>query len=636
MKKILKQTWKTIRYNIRSLLIFEAGYRAATFFLVMQLVRFFVDFSLKQQGFSYLTAENYKEFLQYPLSVVFLALVFLVILIFYFVEVAALLCGFVYSAKEKKLYAGDFFILGIKKTVSFFRHSKVSWLVCAACSGPFLAAYFLVREISYIQILEFTARQIYKEIKSPMLIYGFLGVLLLISFLFVFALPYCILEKKKNWQGFLSGMKLFRTHWKRILLDFCFLHVFMLLFILITYSVVMLILAAGVFFFKPEAVKISSIFIYSEYVNMALGIYAGGVQLIGSIAFVYTVYTKFHIQPKDEEEHLFYKKMEQYFWYSKLGRRKAAGLLTALFVLLEGIYFGFLVINHDTTLSHLAADTEITAHRGGAWKAPENTISALQYTIDSGADYAEIDVQETKDGELILLHDDSLKRTAGVKKNVWDMTLKQVEKLDAGASFHKKFRGEKIPEFTEALKFCKGRLDLNIEIKYNGKNKGIVNKVVRAIKENHFEDHCVVTSMNYQFLKQIKKTAPEIRTGYIMTMTYGGVQGMEAADFFSVKHTYVDEKFVTQAHALGKEVYVWTVNYKGDAKRMLDIGADNIITDDPIMVRKVQNRESKAYRICGIAKVCFSFLVGGNKWQGEKRRNVLQSPDIMTLIWWQW
>lgn len=592
MKKILKQTWKTIRYNIRSLLIFEAGYRAATFFLVMQLVRFFVDFSLKQKGFSYLTAENYKEFLQYPLSVVFLALVFLVILIFYFVEVAALLCGFVYSAKEKKLYAGDFFILGIKKTVSFFRHSKVSWLVCAACSGPFLAAYFLVREISYIQILEFTARQIYKEIKSPMLIYGFLGVLLLISFLFVFALPYCILEKKKNWQGFLSGMKLFRTHWKRILLDFCFLHVFMLLFILITYSVVMLILAAGVFFFKPEAVKISSIFIYSEYVNMALGIYAGGVQLIGSIAFVYTVYTKFHIQPKDEEEHLFYKKMEQYFWYSKLGRRKAAGLLTALFVLLEGIYFGFLVINHDTTLSHLTADTEITAHRGGAWKAPENTISALQYTIDSGADYAEVDVQETKDGELILLHDDSFKRTAGVKKNVWDMTLKQVEKLDVGASFHKKFRGEKIPEFTEVLKFCKGRLDLNIEIKYNGKNKGIVNKVVREIKENHFEEYCVVTSMNYQFLKQIKKIAPEIRTGYIMTMTYGGVQGMEAADFFSVKHTYVDEKFVTQAHALGKEVHVWTVNYKGDAKRMLDIGADNIITDDPIMVRKVQNRES--------------------------------------------
>ena len=62
MKKFLKQTWKTIRYNIRSLLIFEAGYRVASFFLVMQLVRFLVDFSLKQQGFSYLTAENYPNY----------------------------------------------------------------------------------------------------------------------------------------------------------------------------------------------------------------------------------------------------------------------------------------------------------------------------------------------------------------------------------------------------------------------------------------------------------------------------------------------------------------------------------------------------------------------------------------------
>ena len=590
MKKFLRQTWKIIRYNIGSLLIFEAGYRVASFFLVMQLVRFLVDFSLKQQGFSYLTAENYKEFLQYPLSIVFFVLVFFVILILYFIEVSSLLCGFVYSNQKKKLYAGDFLILGIKKTLSFFRHSKVSWLICAACSGPFLAAYFLVREISYIKILEFTARQIYKEIKSPILIYGLIGILLVLSFLFVFALPYCILEKKKNWQGFLSGMKLLKDHWKRIFAEFFLLHLYMLLLIAGTYVFVMFILTAGVFFFKTEAVQISSIFIYSEYVNMALGIYAGGVQLIGSIAFVYTVYARFHAQPWEEQH--FYKKMEQYSWYSKLGRRKVAGLLTALVVLLEGVYFGFLAVNHDTTLSHLTADTEITAHRGGAWKAPENTISALQYTMDSGADYAEIDVQETKDGELILLHDDSFKRTAGVKKNVWDMTLKQVEKLDAGASFHKKFRGEKIPEFTEVLKFCKGRLDLNIEIKYNGKNKGIVNKVVRTIRKAGFQEHCVVTSMNYSFLEQIKKSAPEIRTGYIMTMTYGSISRVSAADFFSVKYTYVDEDFVQEAHALGKEVHAWTVNYKGDARRMIDMGVDNMITDDPVMVRKVQKQES--------------------------------------------
>ena len=590
MRAILKQTWRIIRYNIGSLLLFEIGYRVTTFFLVMQFVRLLMDISLKQQDFSYLTAENYREFLQYPLSIVFLLVVLLVILILFFVEVAALLSGFLYSGQGKKLYAGDFLLLGVKKTVSFFRYSKVSWLVCAACSAPFLAAYFIIREISYIKILEFTARQIYKEIGSPVFLYISIGLLLVCSFLFVFALPYCILKKEKSWQGFLNGIRLLKARWKKILSGFFVLHIFMLLFIIVTYASVMALVTAGVFLWKSEATKISSIFIYSDYINMALGIYAGAVQLIGSIAFVYTVYSKFHAQRWEEIP--LYLKMQHYQWFSKLGRRKAAGILTAIVVLLECGYFGALIVTHDTTLSHLTADTEITAHRGGAWKAPENTISALQYTIDCGADYAEIDVQETKDKELILLHDDSFKRTAGVKKNVWDMTLKEVEKLDAGASFHKKFRGEKIPEFTEVLKFCKGRLDLNIEIKYNGKNKGIVNKVVRAIKENHFEEHCVVTSMNYQFLKQIKKIAPEIRTGYIMTMTYGNIEGMKAADFFSVKHTYVNERFVTQAHALGKEVHVWTVNYKGDAKRMLDIGVDNIITDDPIMVRKVQNQES--------------------------------------------
>lgn len=77
-----------------------------------------------------------------------------------------------------------------------------------------------------------------------------------------------------------------------------------------------------------------------------------------------------------------------------------------------------------------------------------------------------------------------------------------------------------------------------------------------------------------------------------MTMTYGSISRISAADFFSVKYTYVDEDFVQEAHALGKEVHAWTVNYKGDARRMLDMGVDNMITDDPVMVRKVQNQES--------------------------------------------
>ena len=172
------------------------------------------------------------------------------------------------------------------------------------------------------------------------------------------------------------------------------------------------------------------------------------------------------------------------------------------------------------------------------------------------------------------------------------MTYEEIQDLDAGSSFGEEYQGEKIPTLEEVLNFCLGRLDLNIEIKYNGRNEGIVQRVVQVILENDFQDHCVVTSMNYQFLEQIKATAPEIRTGYIMTMSYGSISQVKAADFFSIRYDYVTEKFVREAHALGKEVHAWTVNYRGNVKRMLDIGVDNIITDDPALVRKVQNQES--------------------------------------------
>ena len=330
-----------------------------------------------------------------------------------------------------------------------------------------------------------------------------------------------------------------KRQWKKTLSGFVILHGIMTVFLFGLYFVTMAGMTALVSFHVATENKISQVLIYSDWIEMSLGIAAGAVQLTVSLAFVYVIYARFHTHSK--EEVFLYRHMEQYAWFSKVGKRRAAAMLTALFVAGEGLCLLFLAQSHNVSLSVLL-QIQDTAHRGGARMAPENTISALEQAISTGADMAEIDVQETRDKELILLHDDSLKRTAGVSKKVWEMDLAQIEKLDAGVSFHQKFRGEHIPTLPETLKFCKGRLDLNIEIKYNGKNRGIVYRVVREIREAGFEDYCVVTSMNYEFLQQIKEIAPEIRTGYIMTMTYGSISDITAADFFSVKHTLLQSR----------------------------------------------------------------------------------------------
>ena len=114
MKKILRHTWKTVRYNLGSLLIFETGYRILSFFLAMRLVKTAIEISLSHQGFSYLTAENYGAFIKSPWTIFLFLAVFLILFLLFLIEACALLLGFGHARAKRKLYAGDFLIEGIK------------------------------------------------------------------------------------------------------------------------------------------------------------------------------------------------------------------------------------------------------------------------------------------------------------------------------------------------------------------------------------------------------------------------------------------------------------------------------------------------------------------------------------------
>lgn len=585
MNKILKRTWRIIRKNFGSLLLFETGYRIASFWLIMRVVKKALDFSLRQQNISYLTAENYLKILSHPWSIALGILILLLILLLFLIEVSALLSGFYHSGQNRKVYASDLLFEGVRRTFFLLRYSRGAWIFCAALAAPFLTVWFLIREISYVRVLEFTARQIYQMVKPHWVLYLLLAAVLLISFLFVFALPYCILEKKKSWRGIREGIFLLRKRKKQLFGGVLLIQMLQFLLTVLAYGATFAVMVGITKAVRPADTQITTVLIWGGYLDMGIGVFAGAVQLVLNLAFVYAVYAGFHKQEKEEIQ--LYALMKNYAWFSRIGRRKAAAVLTLLLVLCESAYLTAAAVSNDNVVDSLNPQTKITAHRGGALKAPENTLSALSYTIECGAEYAEIDVQETKDGEVVLLHDNNLKRTTGMNKYIWELDFAEVEQLDAGIKFNKNFRGEKIPTLAEAIEYADGKINLNIEIKYNGHNENIVNKVVKIITDYGFEDSCVLTSMNYGFLKEAKQLNPDIRTGYTMTMMYGDLSDLTAADAFSVKYTYISEAFVESVHALGKEVYAWTLNYKGDMKRMIDCGVDNVITDDPEMVHQV-------------------------------------------------
>lgn len=224
----------------------------------------------------------------------------------------------------------------------------------------------------------------------------------------------------------------------------------------------------------------------------------------------------------------------------------------------------------------------VTAHRGASGLTPENTMSAMLKAIEIGSDYAELDVQETKDGVLVLLHDSSLKRTADLDKNIREMNYADLNAIDVGTWFDSTFAGEPIPTLEAVIDAVYGKMKLNIELKMNGHEQCLVERVVELVKKKNFISNCIITSFNFEAINKVKELDPEIKAGYIFSRMPEGIDVFTAhVDLLSVKFTLVDEEFVNRAHANNKEVHVYTVNKPEEMKRLIKLGVDSIITDRP-------------------------------------------------------
>ena len=158
---------------------------------------------------------------------------------------------------------------------------------------------------------------------------------------------------------------------------------------------------------------------------------------------------------------------------------------------------------------------EITGHRGASGLAPENTMAAMVKAIEFGADYSELDVQETVDGFIVLMHDDSLQRTTNLEAPIWEKSYEELQVLDAGAWFSDEFKGEPIPTLRSIINAVRGKMKLNIELKMNGHEKQLTEKVVAMVEEEDFISNCILTSFDFGAIKKVKQLNNKIRVGYI-------------------------------------------------------------------------------------------------------------------------
>ncbi len=273
---------------------------------------------------------------------------------------------------------------------------------------------------------------------------------------------------------------------------------------------------------------------------------------------------------------------------SRFRKANAAAWLAAVVLLAGSAVTAFLV-------AHNLGDKDppaITAHRGSSARAPENTIAAIEAAIEDGADYAEIDVQETADGTIVMLHDADLMRLAGVDLKVWETDYASLRELEVGGWFAPEFRGERIATLEQVIELARGSIDLNIELKYNGHDVDLAGRVVAIIREYDFLEHAVVSSLEIEGLRQVEELDGRIRTGYIVATAVGNL-GRFDVDFFAISTRFANADRVERLQRSGSEVHVWTVNDRREMSAFIDMGVDNILTDYPAVLREMLQEKAE-------------------------------------------
>ncbi len=597
--------------NIWTLICFEALYKSLLLLLVFLGGTGILRLLMWITGYSYLTPENILRFIKHPATIAAIVLMFFVAGLIYLLESVSLLVFYQGFMKESRIRVVQLLIPGIRETWYLLKHRR-SWLLmlfsiigAIVSTAPVLAAAY-----TRVHMPEYMTGTVMRCITAQPLLIVAVVALLLFYFLGLYLLYYCVLGEYSIPESYRRSLALIRRHpfafvFGMLGVNLAILAGWLLLFILVMYGSCYL-----VYRMKPDEVQNAAMLAAYEQTVFYMGILLAMVMQIANYAFLSRYFKRYGItwlgvnRIEKLREQVIY---EEAAWQTAYeGRnhalRRLHGKYTAIvtgaaIVLVVLNLFSLYQVfrNGAFSVEDNLFGTYITSHRGASEDAPENTIPAIVLAIEQMADYAEIDVQETQDGTIVLMHDLSLRRTTGNDALVADMTIEEIRTLEAGAWFSAEYNGIGVPTLEEVFELCKGQIILNIELKVSRsreQNQSLVTKVVELINEYDMENQCVISAASLPMLEMVKEADREIRTGYILAFAYGDYLTKDYVDFFSIRYSFITERLVQKIHAAGKEIHVWTVNTETELERMKQLGVDNIITDRPLLAREVLNREA--------------------------------------------
>ncbi|RCA10996.1 glycerophosphoryl diester phosphodiesterase membrane domain-containing protein [Enterococcus durans] len=536
-------------------------------FICLPLLGSTTRFILRRGAIDYLSSDNITIIIsQHPGVLLSLIAVLLTILLLVYFEFTFLLMSVYFIKKQVPVSLKQLLEL------TFFQLKKIRPLTFL-----FFLAYFLL--ILPISGLSFNS-DLLSKVKIPAFIMDFIFanrwivvstfiifylLLAYIGIRLIFALPEMILRDRPFKQAVKESWLLTKARFFAILGQFIVIGGSILLLSTAGYLLI-ITLQIIVEEFLPDYSLISAVFAMSvlqgvllfNIVMSTVGIFYIIVDFMDDEGFLPDIPKWFTPQPSNEK-------------YSAV---KNTGII--LFAVFFGI--GVCLYNMDYLTSAAQTRPITVSHRGVSGNnSAQNTLAALEKTSATyHPDYVEMDVQETKDGQFVVMHDFNLRQLTGVDKAPQDLTLKELEKLTVKENGVE----EPVVSFDDYLKKADEiNQKLLIEIKNSKKDsKDVITRFVTKYEKNILEKKHILQSLTYQTVSDLKKANPNFYVGYILPFNIVGPP-VTPADFLTMEYSTINRNFIDSAHQDGKKVYVWTINDSDAISRMMFYGVDGIITD---------------------------------------------------------
>ncbi|OFG33434.1 glycerophosphodiester phosphodiesterase [Listeria monocytogenes] len=527
-------------------------------FVIGPFIYYFFFFILRIIGVPGITDANLGEIFSSPVAIILLLVLALLILLFVYYELGFFILMVIYQLRGENYTVFKIIQRLHVKAKYFLSYQAIYFLLYFFLLLPIAGLSLPISITENLYLPHFITDELMKTTTGMWFYVITIAIIFYISARLVFALPYFIEDKSLKISGAI------RKSWK-----YPQKRLFGMLL-----KWVLIIVAIGFLVSIIATLIILPLFLI-EKINPGIAMVVAGItltilQVIGFFAASFfqgiiaqlLVKNAFLIeeQPASVSRNQF--------------PHKKRFILVGIIVFL--IFSGFNIYAVNATLYE--PNTKIIAHRGDTMNAVENTVEAIESAAKAGADYSEIDIQETKDHQFVVFHDMTLRRLAGNSKRVADMTLKELQQTKVSSGDY----SSHIASFDEIIKTAKqNKIDLLVEVKlHGGESSDMVERLVALLKKEKVTDKYLVQSLNQPVIEKIEQADPTLKTGIILALNIGNLP-KTSADFIVLEDFSINKRLLTQAKQNNKMVFVWTVNKEKLMQMYLRKNVDGIITNYP-------------------------------------------------------